>query len=70
MEKVINGLHELSEMVETAITMAKNGEDLNGILRAISCKQMLICADHFDYIFDKSSKKIGEILENEKQENI
>lgn len=70
MEKVINGLIELSEMVKDAIAMAKNDEDLNGILRRISCKQLLICADHFEYIFDKSSKKIGEILENEKQENI
>jgi hypothetical protein len=70
MEKVINGLIELSEMVKTAIAMAKNDEDLNSILRSISCKQLCICADHFDYVFNKSSKKIGEILENEEQEII
>lgn len=64
MEKVINGLIELSEMVNQAITMAKNGEDLNGILREISFKQVYISMDHFEYVFDKSSKKIKEILEN------
>lgn len=69
MEKIINDLIELSEMVKTAIAMAKNEEDLNGIL-SICCKQLLICADHFDYVFNKSSKKIGGILENEKQESI
>lgn len=70
MEKVINGLIELSDMVNTAITMAKNGCDLNGILRRMSFKQMQISADHFEFIFDKSSKKIEGILKNEKQENI
>lgn len=65
MEKVINGLVELSEMVDIAITMAKNGDDLNGILRNISFKQLHICEYHFEYIFEKSSKKIEEILKNE-----
>lgn len=68
MKEVINGLEELKQMVETAITMAKDGEDLNPILREIAFKQMYICADHFEYILVKGSKKIEEILTNEKQE--
>lgn len=70
MEKVINGLIELSEMVEKAISIAKNEDDLNDILRKISFKQLDICEKHFEYIFDKSTKRIGEILENEEQEII
>lgn len=68
--EILKKLNDLHYLVIDTIEKWESDKDINDNLRMIALKQMEICDDHFEYVLDKSSKKIEEILENEKQENI